>query len=192
MIWFWARFWYNDAMKIGYARVSTDDQTLDAQVDALTAAGAERIFQEKRTGKNRDRPELSELLKQLRKGDVVIVSKYDRLARSLRDLIEIVEAIRERGAGFRSLGEDIDTTTPAGRLIFHVFGSIAEFERERIVERTKEGLAAAKKRGRTGGRPKALSVEQRAEVCRMRDEDERSVTEIARLFGVSRQTIMRA
>ena len=126
-------------MKIGYARVSTDDQTLDAQVDALTAAGAERIFKEKKTGRSRDRLELERLLDQLRSGDVVMVTKYDRLARSLRDLIDIVEIIREREAGFRSLGEDIDTTTPAGRLIFHVFGSIAEFERERIVERTKEG-----------------------------------------------------
>ena len=106
--------------------------------------------------------------------------------------MEIVEIVREKGAGFRSLGEDIDTTTPAGRLIFHVFGSIAEFERERIVERTKEGLAAARKRGRVGGRPSALSAEQREEVRNMRDEDGRPVTEIARLFGVSRQTIMRA
>ncbi|MFK7870840.1 MAG: recombinase family protein [Roseobacter sp.] len=179
-------------MIFGYARVSTDEQTLDAQIDALTAAGAERIFKEKKTGKNRNRVELENLLEQLRKNDVVIVTKYDRLARSLRDLIEIVETIRERGAGFRSLGEDIDTTTPAGRLIFHVFGSIAEFERERIVERTKEGLAAARKRGRVGGRPSSLTPEQRDEVRRMRDDNGRPVTEIARLFGVSRQTIMRA
>ncbi len=179
-------------MILGYARVSTDDQTLDAQIDALTAAGADRIFQEKKTGKTRNRKELDSLLEHLRKGDVVIVTKYDRLARSLRDLMEIVEIIRERGAGFRSLGEDIDTTTPAGRLIFHVFGSIAEFERERIVERTKEGLAAARKRGRIGGRPAALSVEQCIEVRRMRDEEKRSVTEIARIFEVSRQTINRA
>ncbi|SMY08081.1 recombinase family protein [Flavimaricola marinus] len=179
-------------MIFGYARVSTDDQTLDSQIDALTAAGAERVFKEKKTGKNRQRPELESLLEQLRRDDVVIVTKYDRLARSLRDLMEIVEIIRERGAGFKSLGEDIDTTTPAGRLIFHVFGSIAEFERERIVERTLEGLAAARKRGRVGGRPTALTAEQRLEVRRMRDEDNRPVTEIARLFGVSRQTIMRA
>ena len=179
-------------MKIGYARVSTDDQTLDAQVDALTAAGAERIFKEKKTGRSRDRLELERLLDQLRSGDVVMVTKYDRLARSLRDLIDIVEIIREREAGFRSLGEDIDTTTPAGRLIFHVFGSIAEFERERIVERTKEGLTAARSRGRVGGRPSALNKDQKAEVRRMRDEEGRSVSELARLFGVSRQTIMRS
>ena len=112
-------------MIIGYARVSTDEQRLDAQIDALTSAGAERIFQEKITGKNRQRPELQKLLDQLRKDDVVIITKYDRLARSLKDLMEIVEAFREHGAGFRSLAEDIDTTTPSGRLIFHVFGSIS-------------------------------------------------------------------
>ena len=116
-------------MIIGYARVSTDEQNLDAQIDALNVAGAERIFQEKVTGKNRQRPELQRLLDQLRSDDVVIITKYDRLARSLRDLIEIVDQFRECGAGFRSLAEDIDTTTPSGRLIFHVFGSIAEFER---------------------------------------------------------------
>ena len=121
-----------------------------------------------------------------------MVTKYDRLARSLRDLIEIVEIVRDRGAGFRSLGENIDTTTPAGRLIFHVFGSIAEFERERIVERTKEGLAAARRRGRIGGRPQVLNHDQRAEVRKLRDEDSRPVSEIARIFKVSRQTIMRA
>lgn len=172
--------------------MSTGDQTLDAQIDALREAGAEKIFKEKKTGKTRQRAELEKMLEQLRADDVVIVSKYDRLARSLRDLIEIVEQIREKGAGFRSLGEDIDTTTPAGRLVFHVFGSIAEFERERIVERTKEGLEAARKRGRVGGRRPALSPEQKEAVRRMRDEEKRSLAEIARLFGVSKQTISRA
>jgi DNA invertase Pin-like site-specific DNA recombinase len=110
----------------------------------------------------------------------------------LQDLLTIVEAIREKGAGFRSLAEDIDTTTPAGRLVFHVFASIAQFERERISERTKEGLAAARKRGRIGGRPPALSAERRAEVRRMRDEDGRGIAELARLFKVSPNTIRRA
>lgn len=178
-------------MIIGYARVSTSDQSLDAQCDALKAAGAKRVFQEKRTGKSRQRPELERLLDQLRAGDVLVVAKYDRLARSLRDLIDLVETIRERGADFRSLAEDIDTTTPTGRLIFHVFGSIAEFERERIVERTKEGLAAARKRGRRGGRPRALSEEAQKEIIRMRDEERRPVAEIARTFKVSRATIYR-
>ena len=124
-------------MILGYARISTSDQSLDGQTDALTAAGAERIFADTISGTKRERPELAQLLDQLRSGDVVTVTKYDRLARSLHDLLDIVKAIEERGAGFRSLAEDIDTTTPAGRLIFHVFASIAQFERERISERTK-------------------------------------------------------
>ena len=128
--------------------MSKSDQSLDAQIAALEVVGVERIFHEKKTAKNREREQLDKLLEQLREGDVVVVTKYDRLARSLRDLIDIVVIIRERGAGFRSLGEDIETTPPTGRLIVHVFGAITEFERERIIERTKEGLAAARKRGR--------------------------------------------
>jgi DNA invertase Pin-like site-specific DNA recombinase len=179
-------------MIVGYARVSTSEQSLDGQLDALREAGAERIFEEKVTGKSRTRPELQKLFDQLREGDVVVVTKYDRLARSLRDLIDIVEQIRERGAGFRSLAEDIDTTTSAGRLIFHVFGSIAEFERERIAERTREGLAAARKRGRIGGRPPALSPEAKEQVRKLRDVERRPVGEIARTFQVSRNTVYRA
>lgn len=179
-------------MIFGYARVSTDDQLLDAQTDALTAAGAERIFGDKISGSTRKRPELDQLLDQLRPGDVIVATKYDRLARSLRDLLDIVELIKERGGGFRSLAEDIDTTTPAGRLVFHVFASIAQFERERISERTREGLEAAKRRGRIGGRPPALSAAQRDEVRRMRDEDGRRLTEIAQLFRVSVKTVRRA
>lgn len=178
-------------MIIGYARVSTTDQNLDAQTDALAAAGAERIFADKTSGAKRERPELEKLLDQLRPGDVVVVAKYDRLARSLRDLLDLVEAIKERGAGFRSLAEDIDTTTPAGRLVFHVFASIAQFERERIAERTKEGLKAAKARGRVGGRPPALSSAQKAEVRRMRDDEQRAISEIALLFKVSERTVRR-
>ena len=179
-------------MIIGYARVSTDDQNLDAQTDALKAAGAGRLFADRISGSKRERPELDRMLDQLRDGDVVTVTKYDRLARSLKDLLEIVEAIRERGAGFRSLAEDIDTTTPAGRLVFHVFASIAQFERERISERTREGLRSARKRGRIGGRPPALRSVQKAEVRRMRDDDQRNVSEIARLFKVSERTVRRA
>ena len=179
-------------MIIGYARVSTTDQNLDAQTDALNAAGAERLFSERVSGAKADRPELDKMLDQLRDGDVVVVTKYDRLARSLRDLLDIVEAIKERGAGFRSLAEDIDTTTPAGELIFHVFASIAHFERRRIAERTREGLEAARKRGRIGGRPPALTPDQKAEVIRMRDEGSRPLREIASLFKVSTQTVRRA
>lgn len=179
-------------MIIGYARVSTDDQSLDGQLDALKAAGAERIFADKITGTARSRPELDRLLDQLRQGDVITVTKYDRLARSLRDLLDIVDTIQAHGAGFRSLAEDIDTTTPAGRLVFHVFASIAQFERERVSERTKEGLDAARKRGRVGGRPPALSTAQKAEVRRMRDEEQRALPEIAKLFRVSVKTVRRA
>ncbi len=177
---------------IGYARVSTDDQSLDSQKDALSAAGAKKVFADRISGSRRARPELDRMLEQLRDGDVVTVTKYDRLARSLKDLLEIVETIRERGAGFRSLAEDIDTTTPAGRLVFHVFASIAQFERERIAERTREGLASARKRGRIGGRPPALSPAQKDEVRRMRDIESRAVSEIARLFKVSERTVRRA
>lgn len=179
-------------MIVGYARVSTDHQSLDAQTDALKAAGAGKVFADRISGSKRERPELDRMLDQLRDGDVVTVTKYDRLARSLKDLLDIVETIRERGAGFRSMAEDIDTTTPAGRLVFHVFASIAQFERERISERTKEGLAAARKRGRIGGRPPALTTAQRDEVRRMRDEEHRAVPEIARLFKVSERTVRRA
>lgn len=178
-------------MLIGYARVSTEDQKLDGQLDALKATGAEKIFADKITGTARVRPELDRMLDQLRQGDVVVVTKYDRLARSLRDLLEIVDTIQARGAGFRSLAEDIDTTTPAGRLVFHVFASIAQFERERISERTREGLEAARKRGRVGGRPPALSAAQKTEVQRMRDEELRPLPEIAQLFRVSVKTVRR-
>lgn len=179
-------------MIFGYARVSTDAQLLDAQTDALIAAGAERIFADRISGSLRKRPQLDQLLDQLRQGDVITVTKYDRLARSLRDLLDIVEVIKARGGGFRSLAEDIDTTTPAGRLVFHVFASIAQFERERISERTREGLEAARKRGRVGGRPPALSPAQRDEVRRMRDDEGRRLTEIAQLFRVSVKTVRRA
>lgn len=177
-------------MILGYARVSTKDQNFDGQLDALTAAGAERIFADTISGTARARPELDRLMTELRSGDIVVVTKYDRLARSLKDLLEIVDHVQVRGAGFRSLGEDIDTTSPA-RLVFHVFASIAQFERERIVERTKEGLEAARKRGRVGGRPPALSPIQIAEVRQMRDVDMRPIPEIAALFKVSTKTVRR-
>jgi DNA invertase Pin-like site-specific DNA recombinase len=183
------------SMILGYARVSTSDQSLDGQRDALEKAGVGRLYADTITGTARHRPELDRLLDQLRPGDAVVFTNYDRLARSLKDLLESVEAIESKGAGFRSLAEDIDTTTPAGRLVFHVFASIAsiaEFERSRIAERTCEGLEAARKRGRVGGRPPALSPSQRAEARRMRDEEGRAMGEIAALFRVSAKTIRRA
>ena len=178
-------------MILGYARVSTEDQRLDAHLAALEAAGAGRVFAEKVSGTRTARPQLERLIDQLRPGDVVVVTKYDRLSRSLQDLLGIVARIQAAGAGFRSLAEDIDTTTPAGRLVFHVFASIAQFERERIAERTREGLEAARRRGRIGGRPHALSPAQKIEVKRMRDEELRSLPEIAALFKVSTKTIRR-
>lgn len=179
-------------MIFGYARVSTEAQNLDTQTDALAAAGAARVFADRLSGAARARPELDRMLDQLRPGDVVMVTRYDRLARSLQDLLEIAATIAAKGAGFRALAEDIDTTTPAGRLVFHVFASIAQFERERIAERTREGLAAARARGRVGGRPPALSPMQKAEVIRLRDAEGRGIAEIARLFRVSPQTVRRA
>jgi len=131
------------------------------------------------------------MLEQLRNGDVVVVTKYDRLARSLSNLLQIVEALKQKGSGFRSLAEDIDTTTSAGRLVFHVFGSIAEFERERIAERTKEGLEAARRRGKRGGRPLALTRAQKDEALKMRDIDARPISEIADIFSVNHNTIRR-
>ena len=177
-------------MIIGYARVSTEDQHLDAQIAALKEAGAERIFADKISGSKRSRPELDRMLDQLRFGDVVLVSKYDRLARSLVDLLDIVAQIEVTKAGFRSLAEDIDTTTPAGRLIFHVFASIAQFERERIRERTIEGLKAAREKGRIGGRPRALSKDQETEVLRLKNEG-RALKDIAAMFKVSLATVKR-
>ncbi len=178
-------------MIIEYVCVSTDDQNLDAQTDALAAAGAGKLFADMISGSKHARPELDRMLDQLRDGDVVTVTKYDRLARSLKDLLEIVETIGAHGAGFRSLTEDIDTTTSAGRLTFHVFASIAQFKRERISERTREGLASGRKRGRIGGRPPALFASQKDEARRMRDGEHRAVPEIARLFKVSERTVRR-
>jgi DNA invertase Pin-like site-specific DNA recombinase len=153
-------------MLIGYARVSTDDQNAAAQVQALEAVGCERIFTEKASGGRWDRPELQRLFEQLRKGDVVIVWKLDRLSRSLRDLLAIMERVEKAGAGFRSLTEAIDTTTPAGRMMMQMLGSFAEFEREMLRERTKAGLKAAREAGRIGGRRPKLKPEQEHEIIR--------------------------
>ena len=144
-------------MIIGYARVSTHDQNLDSQLDALQKADCEQIFQEKITGKSKDRPELLSCLKALRKGDVLIVWKLDRLARSLKDLVEIITDLNQREIGFKSLTEAIDTTSATGRLVFHIFGALAEFEHSLIRERTIAGLDAARARGRKGGRKPSMS-----------------------------------
>src|SRR5499427_4177419 len=154
-------------MLIGYARVSTDDQDTSAQVAALKAAGCERIFREKASGGRWDRPELHRLLDQLRKEDVLVVWKLDRLSRSLRDVLTIMERLEEARAGFRSLTEAIDTTTPAGRMMMQMVGAFAEFERAMLRERTKAGLDAARREGRVGGRRPKLTPTQRQEVIKL-------------------------
>jgi DNA invertase Pin-like site-specific DNA recombinase len=143
-------------MLVGYARVSTREQNYDLQLDALRKAGCDKLFEEKLSGANRDRPQLNAALDYLRSGDTLVVWKLDRLARSLKQLIETVEMLSGREIGFRSLTENIDTTSSGGRLIFHVFGALAEFERSIIRERTTAGLIAARARGRVGGRPRVL------------------------------------
>lgn len=178
--------------QLGYARVSTFDQHLDQQVTALTDAGCERLFTEKATGTRSDRPELSRLLEYAREGDVVVVWKLDRLGRSLRHLLDVVGDLQDRGIGFRSLTEQIDTTTSTGRLVFNIFAALAEFERDLIVDRTKAGLAAARARGARPGRKPALSSDQVAVVRQMHSSGEHTVEAIAKVVGVSRATIYRA
>lgn len=174
---------------VGYGRVSTKDQILDRQVNALTEAGCIRVFTDKRSGKNTDRPELAACLDFLRAGDTLVVLSLDRLARSVHDLITIVGDLRRRGVGFRSLHEALDTTTPGGRLIFHVFAALAEFIRELIVDSTNEGLAAARARGQRLGRPPALTPEQVSHARFLLTNPDASVSSVAKLLGVSRSTI---
>ncbi len=178
---------------IGYARVSTRGQDLDQQRAALSAAGCVRIFEEKASGTKRDRPELARMLDHLRAGDVVTITRLDRLARSTGDLLAIAERIKEAGAGLCSLAEPwADTTTPAGRMVLTVFAGIADFERSLIVERTSAGRIAAKARGVRFGPSPALSAEQIAHARKLIHEDKKPVAEIARLFGVHRATLYRA
>ena len=178
-------------MKIGYARVSTEAQSLDIQLQALRKDGCEKLLQEKVSGAVRARPQLQRLLDQLREGDTVVVCKLDRLARSTRDLLAIAEAIKQTGAGLRSLGEPwADTTSPAGTMVLTVFAGIGEFERALIVERTSTGRQAAKKRGVRFGRPSKLSAEKAALAARLIAEG-RSAKEVADTFGVNRSTIYR-
>ncbi len=176
-------------MHIGYARVSTQEQNPELQLDALAKAGCEQVFQEKISGKDRDRPELETCLKVLRKGDTLVVWRLDRLGRSLKDLVEIVHALEERGIGFQSLTEKIDTTHAGGKLVFHVFAALAEFERNLIRERTLAGLAAARARGRKGGRKPKLSASDVRKAAAMLHDPFMTKTEVARHFGVSRVTL---
>ncbi|MGW8526983.1 recombinase family protein [Nocardiopsis sp. NPDC055824] len=174
---------------VGYARVSTRDQKLDRQLRALQAAGCVKVFADKKSGKNAQRPELKACLAYLRPGDTLVVPALDRLARSLQDLITLVGDLRRAGIGFRSLHEALDTTTPGGRLVFHVFAALAEFIRELIVEGTHEGLDAARAAGKRLGRPPAMTAEQVRHARDLLSRPDNSVASIARLLGVSRSTL---
>ena len=178
-------------MLIGYARVSKKDQDLALQQDALKSTGCERIYIEKASGAQRERPELNAALAYLRPGDTLVVWKLDRLARSIKQLIGTVEDLESKGIGFKSLTESIDTTSPGGKLIFHIFASLAEFERSIIQERTIAGLEAARARGRIGGRPKRLN-DKDIEVAKLLLADQDiPVLEIAKRLGVSKSTLYR-
>src|SRR4051794_5633502 len=181
------------AMLIGYARVSTQDQSLDLQTDALKAAGCERVFTEKASGSRGDRPKLAEALAFARdnKGDTLVVWKLDRLGRSLPHLIEAVKSLDERGIGFRSLKESIDTTTSTGKLVFHVFAALAEFERDIIRERTAAVLVAARARGRKGGRPKSLDEAKRRQAITLYEDKSNTIDEICRTLRIGRTTLYR-
>jgi DNA invertase Pin-like site-specific DNA recombinase len=178
-------------MLIGYARVSTTDQTLDLQKDALEKAGCSRIFTDTASGAKAERVGLDEALSHLREGDTLVVWRLDRLGRSLKHLIETITGLNNRHIGFKSITESIDTTTSGGKLIFHIFGALAEFERDIIKERTNAGLQAARARGRKGGRPKALSPKkaQMAEV--LYKDKNNSIDEICKTLNISRATLYR-
>jgi len=179
-------------MKIGYARVSTPEQSFALQVDALRQAGCTEVYQEVISGARTARPVLDTLLTQLRSGDVLVVWKFDRLGRSLKHLVELVNELMSRGVGLQSLQDPIDTTTPHGRLSLHLFAALAEFERDLIRERTQAGLSAARARGRKGGRPKGLSPQAEATACAAETlyrEGKLSVQQIADQLGISKRTL---
>lgn len=179
-------------MLVGYARVSTDDQDLALQLDALKSAGCERMYEDTASGAKAERVGLHRALEHLRHGDTLIVWRLDRLGRSLSQLIQLMTELDQRGVGFRSLTELIDTTTPGGKLVFQIFGALAEFERNLIRERTMAGLAAARARGRKGGRPRRLDTDAKVQVARRLYEDRmHSISEICQMLGISRATLYR-
>lgn len=180
-------------INVGYARVSTDEQLLDLQLDALKKYGCGKIYQEHISGGRgrKERPQLADCLSNIRSGDTLVVWRLDRLGRSLKDLIEIVGELDRLGVGLVSLRENIDTTSATGRLIFHVFASLAQFERELIQERTKAGVEAARARGKKGGRPQKLNDREKAMVRTLMADPKNSVQDIAKQFGVSRSMLYR-
>jgi len=176
-------------MFIGYARISTLSQNLDLQKDALEKAGCKKIYVEQMSGSSRIRPELEKTLEMLRNGDTLVVWRLDRLGRSLKHLIELIAKLEQREIGFKSLMESMDTTTSGGKLVFHIFGALAEFEHNLIRERTSAGLAAARARGRNGGRPLKLDEKKRGLAIKLYNERERSIKEICQIMGVSKPTL---
>lgn len=176
-------------MLIGYARVSTDDQNLNLQHDALKNVGCERIFDDQVTGSKIQRPGLEAAIEFAREGDVFVVWRLDRLSRSLKDLIEMVALLDSKKIGLRSLHESIDTSSSSGKLIFHIFGALAEFERNLIRERTYAGLEAARARGRNGGRPKKLSIDKAKLAIQLYESKQHSIKKICDLIGISKPTL---
>ncbi len=176
-------------MLIGYARVSTDDQNLALQKDALEQAGCQQIHEDKLSGAKAERPGLAAALSHAREGDTLVVWRLDRLSRSLKDLIEMVSLLESRDIGLKSLHESIDTRSSSGKLIFHIFGALAEFERNLIRERTQAGLAAARARGKKGGRPKSLSADKQALAVKLYDEENHTVKQICQMMGISKPTL---
>ena len=178
-------------MQIGYARVSTEDQNLDLQNDALKQAGCDKIIEEKASGAKTDRTGLEEALSYLRKGDTLVVWKLDRLGRSLQHLIQVVNQLREKGIYFRSIQESLDTSSSGGKLIFHIFGALAEFERDVIRDRTMAGLAAARARGRVGGRPKIMTDKKVRLAKTLLADHTNTIDDVCETLGVSRATLYR-
>ena len=178
-------------MLIGYARVSTQDQTLALQQDALTKVGCEKIYIDTASGAKAERKGLEEALSYVREGDILVVWKLDRLGRSLPHLIETIKTLEKRKIGFKSLTENIDTTTSGGKLVFHIFGALAEFERDIIRERTQAGLLAARSRGRKGGRPKSLTGKKIAMAKALYADKNHSIRDICKTLNISRATFYR-
>lgn len=176
-------------MRIGYARISTQEQNLDLQKDALEGAGCEKIIVDRASGKNAQRPGLQTIQTILRRGDELVVWRLDRLGRSLKDLIEWMAYLEKEGVSFLSLQEAINTGTPTGKLVFHLFGALAEFERNLILERTRAGLAAARARGRKGGRPPTLNAEQQQMVYELYQSRKHPIKDLCSMFGISKPTL---
>lgn len=176
-------------MLIGYARVSTDDQKLDLQKDALLKVGCEKIFDDHMSGAKAERPGLTKALDMCRDGDTLVIWRLDRLGRSIKNLIELAEVLDKRGIGLMSCQESIDTNTSGGKLLFHMFGALAEFERNLLIELTNAGLVAARARGKTGGRPKALDANKRALAVKLYEEKNHTINQICSIMHVGRTTL---